>query len=252
MAQHRRPDGARERVVPGRRLEPREVGEQRGLDRLEELQRGARDEQRVEDDAGQDRARRAPHGQHGGVEQRLLGQLDPGDRQREPGPRAQGQARGAALELGLRRAGRAAVPARVADEHGRHDEQGDERGGDDPQRDGGLPGRQAHRDGDREAEARDRLEQHEARRRARTSRGRRRSRGRSSSRRRRASRRRRSSTARGCRRGPRAGGAARARRRGRRARSRPAARAGRAAGATWRPGRGGRAIVRERSCSTGR
>ena len=55
-----------------------------------------------------------------------------------------------------------AVPARVAHEHGRHHEQGDERGGDDPQRDGGLPGRQAHRDGDREAEARDRLEEHEA------------------------------------------------------------------------------------------
>ena len=41
------------------RLEAREVGQQRGLDRLEELQRRARDQQHVEDDARQARPRSA-------------------------------------------------------------------------------------------------------------------------------------------------------------------------------------------------
>ena len=168
----------------------------------------------------------------------------------KPAPPA-GTGRGAALELGLRGAGRPrsrprgarAPPARRA---GRRAGRPGSRA---PPRSARRP---ARRHGDREAEARDRLEEDEpavepepavpgdvAAGEVARGVGERRAR-------------RRSSTARACRRGPRAGGAGRARRRRRRARSRPATRAGRAGGATSAPWARRRAIVRESSCSTGR
>ena len=51
--QHRDADRAAKLVAARRRLEAGEVRQQRGLDRLEELQRRARDQQDVEHDAGQ-------------------------------------------------------------------------------------------------------------------------------------------------------------------------------------------------------
>ena len=54
--EHRDPDRAPRLLAARARLEPREVGEERALDGLEELQRRARDQQHVEHEAG-----------HGGV-----------------------------------------------------------------------------------------------------------------------------------------------------------------------------------------
>ena len=77
-------DRAGELLAPRARLEAGEVGEQRALDRLEELQRGARDQQHVEDEAGHGRVRRGHvDEQDGGVEQRLLGDHHGQHRERE-------------------------------------------------------------------------------------------------------------------------------------------------------------------------
>ncbi len=71
------PHGAPRLRAAGARLEPGEVGEQRALDGLEELQRRAGDQQHVEDEAGDDRVVGGQvGGQHGGVQQRLLGEHD--------------------------------------------------------------------------------------------------------------------------------------------------------------------------------
>ena len=68
---------APERVGLAARAQPREVGEDRGLDRLEELQRRAGDQQHVEREAGERRALARRLGrldeQRPGVEDRLLG-----------------------------------------------------------------------------------------------------------------------------------------------------------------------------------
>ena len=66
-----------ELVAALRGLQPGEVGEQRALDGLEELQRRARDQQRVEDVAGHRGVRGGEvGGDHARVEQRLLGEHD--------------------------------------------------------------------------------------------------------------------------------------------------------------------------------
>jgi hypothetical protein len=68
----------------GARLEPGEVRQQRSLDRLEELQRRACDQQHVEDEARYDGVlRRQVARDDGGVEQRLLGEHDRQHRDRE-------------------------------------------------------------------------------------------------------------------------------------------------------------------------
>ena len=77
-------------VVTGGGLEPGQVGQQRGLDRLEELQRCPRDQQHVEHDPGQrplvgGRVDR----QHAAVEERLLGEHDPRHPDREEASPAQ-------------------------------------------------------------------------------------------------------------------------------------------------------------------
>ena len=85
--QQRHADRAREGVVTRRRLQAGQVGQERGLDRLEELQRGARDQQHLEHDAHKGlvgRGRR--HGEHGSVQQRLLGEHDPRYPAGEAGP----------------------------------------------------------------------------------------------------------------------------------------------------------------------
>ncbi len=83
-------DRAREGGVAFLGLEAREVWQQRGLDRLEELQRRARDQHDVEDDPGE-RAVGGGRvdGQDGGVQQHLLGEHDSGDPQREAPAAAQ-------------------------------------------------------------------------------------------------------------------------------------------------------------------
>ena len=87
--EHGHADRAAELVAARGRLQPREVGEQRALDRLEELQRRAGDQQRVEDEAGDRRVRRRRvDGQHRGVEQRLLGEHDREDRDARSARRA--------------------------------------------------------------------------------------------------------------------------------------------------------------------
>ena len=63
------------------RLEPCQVGEDRGLDRLEELERRAHDQQDVEHEPGEPRGEPSAPGaerddQHAGVHQRLLGEHD--------------------------------------------------------------------------------------------------------------------------------------------------------------------------------
>ena len=234
-------DRAGEGLVALGGLQPAEVGQQRGLDRLEELQRRARDEQRVEDDAGQ----------RASVAVALTVSTDAlssacsaswiaGHRQREAGARAQRQR--ALVDRG-RRVGRG-----VPHDRPRHDQQRGQRRGEDAQRDGGLPVGEARprpRPGSRSATPTRRAR---GRRRARTTGARRGSRGRSSWPRRRASRRRGPSTA-----SPSVEGvldralAARARRRGRRPRSRAWIEQRRcAAGA----GRDGRARGGRRSCAT--
>ena len=167
---------------------PAEVGQQRGLDRLEELQRGARDEQRVEDDAGEGRRRRGADREHRGVEQRLLGELDRRDREGEAGARAQ---RERALVGGRRRVV-APSGARIAQ---RDDEQRGERRRQRcpaPRPTARWRGRPRPRPGSRSATP---TRTARGRRRGRTTGGRRGSRGRSSWPRRPASRRRRPSTA---------------------------------------------------------
>ena len=82
-------------------LEPGEVGEDRGLDRLEELQRRADDEQHVEHEAGQRPARVGVDDQHRGVHQRLLGEHDPDHRHREAGAVAERQTAGVGVDLRL-------------------------------------------------------------------------------------------------------------------------------------------------------
>ena len=65
-------------------LQAGEVGQKRGLDRLEELQGGAGDQHHVEDDPGEGLVGgERVHRQHRGVQERLLGEHDPGDPQRE-------------------------------------------------------------------------------------------------------------------------------------------------------------------------
>ena len=155
MARTRDADRAREGLVALGGLQPAEVGQQRGLDRLEELQRRARDEQRVEDDAGQGRGRRRADGEHRRVEQRLLGELDRRDRQRRsrrpraasararrrsPGRRPRSGATIAHGTTSSEASGAARMPSATAD----------------------CPWARPDRDRDREAEARHRLEEHEA------------------------------------------------------------------------------------------
>ena len=181
----------RERLVPLRRLEPGEVGEQRGLDRLEQLQRRARDQQHVEDEAGDRRVRPWPLTmQHAGVEQRLLGEHDRrATASAKRPPRAQRHRR-------RRRLRRLGVQPRVAARYAHGTTISETNGAaDDAERDHGL----ARGDARRRPRPRSRSarppRRTPARRRGRTTGARRSSRARSSSRRRRAPRRRGSSRA---------------------------------------------------------
>ena len=128
------------------RLQARQVGKQRGLHRLEQLQRRPGDQEGAEHDAGRPAGR---HQQHRGVEQRLLGELDRRHRRGE----VRALARAAALAERL--------AARVARQRPGHDEQRRERRRDDPERDEGLARRDPDGGRQREAEPRERLEQHE-------------------------------------------------------------------------------------------
>jgi hypothetical protein len=67
-------DRALELVAAVGGVQPGEVGEQRALDRLEELQRRARDQQHVEHEAAPRASVAWRRRQHGAVEQRLLGE----------------------------------------------------------------------------------------------------------------------------------------------------------------------------------
>jgi hypothetical protein len=79
---------ALEVVVAAPRLELRQMRQQRGLDGHEQLQRRARDQQHVEDDAGEDLVVRDElHAHNRRVQQHLLGQHDARDRDRELGRR---------------------------------------------------------------------------------------------------------------------------------------------------------------------
>jgi hypothetical protein len=112
-------------------LELGEVGEKRSLDRHEQLQRRARDQQDVEDDPGEDLVVRDELDRDdGGVQQRLLGEHDAGDRDHEAGR----VARGAGDGFGGWRGCLALVQA----ERERQDNQRDERGGRNAERDGHL------------------------------------------------------------------------------------------------------------------
>ena len=163
--------------------------QERGLDRLEQLQRRARDQQHVEHDPRQRAVGRGRvDGQHGRVQERLLGEHDPRHPYREAAAAAQREVvvrggllhalgtrpgeRGVGLVDGDRRdEGRLVTAARLlgsaralgarACERRRHDDKRDERGRGDPQRDRRLSAGDADRDGEREADARDRLHQHQ-------------------------------------------------------------------------------------------
>ena len=151
--EHGQADRARERLTSLRDLQTGQVGEQRGLDRLEELQRCARDQQHVENDAGQlgSGAVRRGDRQHRGVQQRLLRQLDPRDRDREATPAADREIaehlldplRRGSLERGVGSRQRAGLARRAARERRRHDHQRDERRSGDAERDRRLPVRYA-------------------------------------------------------------------------------------------------------------
>ena len=85
---------------------PGQVGEDRGLDGLKQLQRRAHDQHHVEHEPGQPAGQGHAAGlggddQHAGVHQRLLGQHDPHHRHREPGPVAQRQIGAGLLHLGV-------------------------------------------------------------------------------------------------------------------------------------------------------
>ena len=93
---------APERVALAARAQTREVGEDRGLDRLEELQRRAGDQQHVEGEAGERRAAGALgrlYEQRTGVQEGLLAEHD----QRARRPRS--RCRGASVNSGSRAAG---------------------------------------------------------------------------------------------------------------------------------------------------
>ena len=129
--------------------------QQRGLDGLEELQRRARDQQGVEHAPATAALDTASATITPAFEQRLLGRAGcPRPRTRSRAPRAH-RHRGVGQRRGC-------VQAPVPGERQRHDDQRGERRREDAERDRRLPGGDADRDGDREAEARDRLEQHEA------------------------------------------------------------------------------------------
>ena len=160
-------------------LEAGEVGEQRALDRLEELQRRAGDQQRVEDEAGDGGVRRRRvRGQHGGVDERLLGEHDHQHRHRRSRPPP------------CRRRSPPPAGSASAAEGERDDDQRDQRRRGHAERDRDLARREPDRDGQREQEPRRRLEEHERRRRARSACARPATRARSTTPRRRRSRRR--------------------------------------------------------------
>ena len=85
-AADQKPDDRLEVGVALARLELGEVGQKRGLDRHEELQGRARDQEHVEDDPGDDLVVRCDLDRDdGGVQERLLGEHDAGDGDREAG-----------------------------------------------------------------------------------------------------------------------------------------------------------------------
>ncbi|TMK25559.1 MAG: hypothetical protein E6G62_04895 [Actinobacteria bacterium] len=193
--QDRQANRAIERRMALGRVETGEVRQQRGLDRLEQLQGCAGDQQDIEDDAGERAARGRRHRQHRRVEQRLLGEHDSRDPAGEAGAAAQRQlaARvgyglldalgGGSREcrLGLvsgdrrlrerrvglvsvrvpRARGLAALLA-LAGERCGHDDQRDQRRRGYPDGHRRLPAGDADGDGEREADAGEGLHQHEA------------------------------------------------------------------------------------------
>ncbi|CAA9469545.1 MAG: hypothetical protein AVDCRST_MAG13-364 [uncultured Solirubrobacteraceae bacterium] len=151
--EQRHPDRAVERRPPLRRLQARQVGQQRRLHGLEELERDAGDEEGVEHDP-RGRARRDE--EHRGVEQRLLGELDDRDGAREaPVIARAGGHRGDLV-------GPAAAGSGPPAQRPRHHEEGRQGRRGDPERHGGLPAGQAREDREREEHPRRRLEEHEA------------------------------------------------------------------------------------------
>jgi len=174
------------------------MGQKRGLDRLEQLQRGARDQEHVEDDAREDLVGgRDGHGEHGRVQERLLGEHDPRHPSGEAAAAAQRQlfvgdrlldalgSRSGQRGLGLVRGDRAresqiglaahdrgtgrrrlalhqaSLLAAPRERRGHHDER-DKGCRGDPEGDGPLTACDAHNDRQREAQARHRLHQDEA------------------------------------------------------------------------------------------
>ena len=136
------------------RLEPGEVGEERPLDGLEELQRRPRDQQDVEHEARDGRVLRGQvGGDHGAVEQRLLGQHD-----QQHGDGEAPAARHPEVVVA-----RAPLPGRrrPAREGERHDDERDERRRRHAHRDGVLAARDPDRHGEREQQPRRRLEEDE-------------------------------------------------------------------------------------------
>jgi hypothetical protein len=151
----RHADRARERLGAVRRAQPGQVGQERGLHGLEELQRRAADEQRVEDDARQDGAGGGARGEDGSVDQRLLGQLDGRHGDGEAGARPQGERPRGVVAAGP-------VRSDVASQGDRDHQEREQRRGGDTERDRRLAAGQADRDRDGEAEPPHRLEQHQA------------------------------------------------------------------------------------------
>jgi hypothetical protein len=157
------------------RLEPREVGEDRRLHRLEELQGRPHDQHHVEHEAGDSAGQAAGpgvggHDQHAGVHQRLLGEHDPDHRDGKARPVTQREMVGdLLLETGVGRALTGRVgngdPGPAADPHPRqrerHHGQGRERRDRHAQPDDALARADPDDDRQREQETRGRLQEDE-------------------------------------------------------------------------------------------
>ena len=159
------------------RLQPGQVGEDRGLNGLKELQRRAHDQQHVEHEPGETRGQRAARGarrddQHAGVHERLLGEHDADHRDGEAGAVAQGHVAGRLLHaavggaLGARRRRSGPVAAgtlrRMREKASGMTDSEANGATAMPRPTSALAGSDSDRDGEREEKARGRFEEDEA------------------------------------------------------------------------------------------